>query len=69
MLLQFLIGDFLRIMKSLQLRGRRKIAESRKYCLVCDYFFLAYIFLYFCISQVWEFRTYSHHITFLNIWK
>ena len=49
-------------MKSLQLRERKQIAEPRKYCLVCDYFSLAYIFLYFCISQVWEFRTYSHQL-------
>ena len=37
----------LRLVKSLQFRGRRKIAESHKYCLVCEYFSLAYIFSLF----------------------
>ena len=37
----------LRIVKSLQLRGRRQIAEPRKYYLVCDYFSLVYIFSLF----------------------
>ena len=52
----------LRIVKSLQPRGCKQIPEPRKFCLVCDYFSLVYIFLYFCISQVWEFRTYSHQL-------
>ena len=34
----------LRIEKSLQLHGHRQIAEPCKYCLVCDYFSLAYNF-------------------------
>ena len=41
------------IVKSLQLRGRRQIAEPRKYCLVCVIFFFDVHFLYlFCFSQV-----------------
>ena len=32
----------------------------RKYCFVYFFFFFG-IFLYFCISQIWEFRVYSHH--------
>ena len=53
----------LRIVKSLQLCGRRQFAKPCKYCLVCDFYFFFWriFFLYFCISQVWEFRTYSHH--------
>ena len=35
---------FLKIVKSLQLRGRKKIVEPRKYCFVSDYFSLAYNF-------------------------
>ena len=35
---------FLRIMKFLQLHGRKQIAKSRKYYLVCDYLSLRYIF-------------------------
>ena len=41
------------IVKSLQLRGRRQIAEPRKYCLVCVIVFFDVCFLYlFCFSQV-----------------
>ena len=42
------------IVKSLQLRGRRQIAEPRKYCLVRVIVFLwRVVFLYlFCFSQV-----------------
>ena len=41
------------IVKSLQLRGRREIAESRKYCLVRMIVFFDVCFLYlFCFSQV-----------------
>ena len=41
------------IVKSLQLRGRRQIAESRKYCLVRVIVFFGVCFLYlFCFSQV-----------------
>ena len=42
------------IVKSLQLRGRRQIAEPRKYCLVrVIVFFFGVCFLYFfCFSQV-----------------
>ena len=54
----------LKIAKSLQLCERRQIAKLHKYYLVCDYFSLVYIFLYFCISQVWQFRTYSHQARF-----
>ena len=58
----FFMLFLLRIVKSLQLYGRRQIVEPRKCCFVCDYFSLTYIFHYFFISQVQEFRTYSHHI-------
>ena len=41
------------IVKSLQLRGRRQIAEPRKYCLVRVIVFFSVCFLYlFCFSQV-----------------
>ena len=41
------------IVKSLQLRGRRQIAEPRKYCLVRVIVFFGVCFLYlFCLSQV-----------------
>ena len=41
------------IVKSLQLRGRRQIAEPRKYCLVRVIFYFDMCFLYlFCFSQV-----------------
>ena len=41
------------IVKSLQLRGRRQIAESRKYCLMRMIVFFGVRFLYlFCFSQV-----------------
>ena len=41
------------IVKSLQLRGRRQIAEPRKYCLVRVIVFFDVYFLYlFCFSQV-----------------
>ena len=41
------------IVKSLQLLGRRQIAESRKYCLVRVIVFFDVCFLYlFCFSQV-----------------
>ena len=41
------------IVKSLQLRGRRQIAEPHKYCLVHVIVFFGVCFLYlFCFSQV-----------------
>ena len=41
------------IVKSLQLRGHRQIAEPRKYCLVRVIVFFGMCFLYlFCFSQV-----------------
>ena len=41
------------IVESLQLRGRRQIAEPRKYCLVRVIVFFDVCFLYlFCFSQV-----------------
>ena len=41
------------IVKSLQLRGRRQIAEPRKYCLVRVIVFFGVCFLYlFCFLQV-----------------
>ena len=44
------------IVKSLQLRGRRQIAESRKYCLMRVIVFFGVCFLYlFCFSQVRNF--------------
>ena len=44
------------IVKSLQLRGRRQIAEPRKYCLVCVILFFGACFLYlFYFSQVRNF--------------
>ena len=44
------------IVKSVQLRGRRQIAEPRKYCLVRVIVFFGVCFLYlFCFSQVGNF--------------
>ena len=44
------------IVKSLQFRGHRQIAESRKYCLVYVIIFLWRVFsLFFCFSQVKNF--------------
>ena len=41
------------IVKSLQFRGRRQIAESRKYYLVCVIVFFGVCFFFiFCFSQV-----------------
>ena len=41
------------IVKSLQLYGRRQIAEPHKYCLVRVIIFFSVCFLYlFCLSQV-----------------
>ena len=58
----------LKIVKSLQRRGRRQIAKPRKYCLMCDYFSLMYFFFFLiCISLIWEFHTYSHQNLYL--WK
>ena len=48
-----LLYFFLIIMKSLQLRGRRQIAEPRKYCLVrVIVFSFPCVFSIFCFSQV-----------------
>ena len=42
-------------MKSLQLRGRRQIAEPRKYYLVRVIVFFGVCFLYFLFITDWEF--------------
>ena len=42
-------------MKSLQLRGRRQIAKSRKYCLMRVIVFFGMCFLYFFFLTGWEF--------------
>ena len=48
-------SSFLIIVKSLQLRGRRQIAEPRKYCLVRVIFFLwrlfSLFFFFFLVSH------------------
>ena len=55
------------IVKSLQLRGRRQIAEPRKYCLVCVIVFFDVCFLYlFCFSQVRNFWLNSLQMTWLT---
>ena len=55
------------IVKSLQLRGRRQIAEPRKYCLVRVIVFFDVCFLYlFCFSQ--GFRLNSLHVTGYYCW-
>ena len=41
----------LRIVKFLQLRRHKQIAESRKYCLMCNYFSLVYIFFSIFVSH------------------
>ena len=38
------------------IRGRRQIAEPRKYCLVRMIIFLWRVFFLFCFSQIWKFR-------------
>ena len=43
------------IVKSLQLYGRRQIAEPRKYCLVRVIVFFDVCFLYFLFLTNWEF--------------
>ena len=43
------------IVKSLQLRGHRQIAEPRKYCLVRVIVFFSVCFLYFLFLTSWEF--------------
>ena len=43
------------IIKSLQLRGRRQIAEPRKYCLVRVIIFLWRVFSLFLFLTGWEF--------------
>jgi len=52
----------LRIVKSLQLRGRRQIVELRKYCLCVIIFLWCIFFSIFCILQILEFRVYSHQL-------
>ena len=47
---------FLIIVKSLQLRGCRQIAEPRKYCFVCVIVFLWRVFsLFFLFLTGWDF--------------
>ena len=57
------------IVKSLQLRGRRQIAEPRKYCLMRNFFFFFpfdVCFLYFCFSQVGNLFKFPTVLTNLN---
>ena len=49
-------------MKLLQLCEHKEIVEPRKYCLVCLFFSLAHIFIYFYISDSWEYCVYSLYI-------
>ena len=44
------------IVKSLQLHGRRQIAEPHKYCLVHVIVFFGVCFLYFLFLTGWEFE-------------
>ena len=55
---------FMIIVKSLQLHGRRQIAESCKYCLVRMIVIFGMCFLYFSFLFLtgWEFRVNSQHI-------
>ena len=61
-------SSFLIIVKSLQLRGRRQIAEPRKYCLVrVIVLLLAFCFLYFFFFLTGlEFRLNSQHVQVYN---
>ena len=52
---------FLIIVKSLQLHGRRQIAESRKYFLVRVIVFLWRVFYLFLFLTDWEFHVNSLH--------
>ena len=55
------------IVISLQLRGRRQIAEPRKYCLVCVIvFFIDVCFLYFLFLTGWEFGLIPYFKSFDN---
>ena len=58
-------------MKSLQLRGRRQIAEPRKYCLVRVIVFLWLVFFFFVLFLTgWEFGLFPYtimSITFVEI--
>ena len=55
------------LVKSLQLRGRRQIAEPRKYCLVRVIVFFGVRFLYFLFLTGWEFGliAYKRHIVII----
>ena len=53
---------FLIIVKFLQLRGHRQIAEPRKYCLVHVIVFFGMCFLYFCFSYVGNFGLIPYNI-------
>ena len=50
-----LLNSSLIIVKSLQLRGHRQIAEPRKYCLVHMIVFLWHVFSLFLFLTGWEF--------------
>ena len=57
-------------MKSLQLRGRRQIAEPRKYCLVRVIVFLWRVFFFVLFLTCWEFGLFPYtimSITFVEI--
>ena len=52
-------------MISLQLRGRRQIAEPRKYCLVCVIVFLWRVFsLLFLFLTGWEFGLIPYNLNY-----
>ena len=54
------------IVKSLQLRGRRQIAEPRKYCLVHVIVFLWRVFSLFLFLTGWEFGLIPYNPLFLS---
>ena len=58
-----LLYSSLIIVKSLQFRGRKQIAEPRKYCLVhvIVFFFGVCFSLFFCFFKGWEFGFNSLH--------
>ena len=56
-------------MEFLQLRGRRQIAELRKYCLVRVIVFFGVCFLYFYFSQVGNFGSNSLQLVSKEVGK
>ena len=57
------------IVKFLQLRGRRQIAESRKYCLVRVIFLFWRVFSLFLFLTGWKFGLIPYNIYVQGPWR